>query len=54
MAFRYECELLSPPVGVLAGKLARDGVEVAQALEGDEEGLLGVESGCLPVGGLPA
>ena len=53
-AVRYQDELLPQPVGVLAGKFARDGVEVAQALDGDEEGLLVVEAGRLPVGDLLA
>ncbi len=53
-AVRDEHELLPQPVGVLAGKLARDGVEVAQSLDRDEEGLLVVEPGRLAVGDLLA
>lgn len=52
--FRDEHELLPQPVGVLAGKLARDGVEVAQAFDGHEEGLLVIEPGRLAVGDLLA
>jgi hypothetical protein len=40
---RDEHELLPEPVGVLAGELARDLVEVAHALDRDEERLLVVE-----------
>ena len=53
-ALRHQDELLPQPLGVLAGKFARDGVEVAQALDGDEESLLVIEAGRLPVGDLLA
>ena len=42
---REEHELLPQPLGVLAGELVRDGVEVAHALDRDEEGLVVVEPG---------
>ncbi len=51
---RNEDELLPQPVGVLAGELAGDGVEVAEALDRDEEGLLVIEAGRVPVGDLLA
>lgn len=51
---RDEGELLPQQVGVLAGEFARDGVEVAQPFDRDQESLLVVEPGRLPVGHLPA
>ena len=53
-ALRNQDELLPQPVGVFAGKLAGDGVEVAEALDRDEESLLIIEAGRLPVGDLLA
>ena len=48
----HERELLPQPVRVLTGVLAGDGVQVAQALDRDEERLVVVEPGRAQVGDL--